>query len=685
MNNHSHADDREFASDEGGLRPPPGLSFWRRAWWWFDFIILVKLARLRFLGILLVIGVIITQWETLNAYFLKWTRPHGEQTVAKSDTEYFCPMHPSIVRDNSKEKCPICFMPLSKRRKGEQTQEVLPDGVVNRVQLSPYRVVLAGVQSWEVKYLPLAKEVNAVGTIEFNERGQTTVSSRVNGRIDELFANETGQMVSAGDVLASIYSPDLVVTMQNLLQAKKANNSALLSDARTRLELLDISNDQIDEILSSGKANTHLKIRSPMSGHIIRKYVRQGQYVQEGMPLYDVVDLSTVWIQAQVYEDDITFLPMNQISGGDIQDGPEVIATTRSFPNEEFRGRLRFIFPHIDDQTRTLTVRIELPNPGHKLRPGSTANIKLRVAPSEVAAISQSVSKNEQQTQRLSNGEVVALPGGSVIDTGSQKIVYRESLPGVYEGVEVKLGPRMTNSEGADFYPVLSGVTVGEKIVTSGSFLVDAETRLNPAAGSIYFGGSSGAKGPSTTIVRGTTPEDPDAKINAALAKLPAEDRKKAEAQRFCPILKDSRLGSMGVPIKLTLEGQDVFICCAGCKAEAQENPAKTVEKAKAQRTRSPSKAPIAAPQPTELSAEEKEIIVELAKLSNADRTLAEKQRFCPISKDSRLGSMGVPIKLILNDETVFLCCEGCERSAKKNAAATVEHVRALRAGKVAP
>ena len=119
-------------------------------------------------------------------------------------------------------------------------------------------------------------------------------------------------MVAAGDVLASLYSPGLNVTVQNLVDAQRNNSTELLRRARNRLQLLGISDDQIDEILASGKANTHLKIRSPISGHVIKKYIREGQYVDEGMPLYEIVDLSTVWIQAQVYEDDMSFLPLDQ-------------------------------------------------------------------------------------------------------------------------------------------------------------------------------------------------------------------------------------------------------------------------------------------------------------------------------------------------------------------------------------
>ncbi len=332
------------------------------------------------------IGLVITQWDLLAAHYDKWTRPANADAGPDGDVEWFCPMHPAVVRDNPRDKCPICFMPLSKRKKGEQHEEALPAGVVNRVQLSPYRVVLAGVQTSKVEYQPLSKEIKAIGYVEFNERGQKTVAARIAGRIDKLFVNETGQMVDAGDELASLYSPELVVTVNNMLEAKRAKNDKNLESARRRLELLGISADQIDEILATGKANTHLKIRSPITGHVIKKYVREGQYVEEGSPLYDIADLSTVWIQAQVYEDDLEFLPIDQSHKQALDDGDRlpVVATTRGFADEPFYGTLAFVYPHVDEATRTVSVRFELKNPGHKLRPGSTATVTIKVPPQKL-------------------------------------------------------------------------------------------------------------------------------------------------------------------------------------------------------------------------------------------------------------------------------------------------------------
>lgn len=576
--------------DEGGLRAPPDLHGWRKAWWWFHFVILVNLARLRFIAILLVIGVVIMKWDWLVANYEKLTRPAEAAQAGGSDIEYFCPMHPSVIRDNNKEKCPICFMPLSKRKKGANVVEALPAGIVNRVQLTPYRVVLAGVQTWPVDYVPLSKEISAVGFVEFNERGQKTVSARVPGRIDKLFANETGQMVKAGDELALLYSPDLLVTVQNLLDAKRSGNQQYLDNARTRLELLGIDDAQIDDILAANKTDIHLRIRSPITGHVITKYVREGQYVEEGTPLYDVADLSTVWIQAQIYEDDLAFLPAD---GSPESRELVVTATTRAFPDQPLVGKLAFIYPHADQDTRTVTVRFELDNPGHKLRPGSTATVTLKIQPKDIEALS-AAARNAHDTEMLDEGRVLAVPEGAVIDTGSQHIVYREASPGTYEGINVALGTAMTGPDGAIYYPVLRGLDHGDKVVTTGSFLVDAETRLNPAAGSIYFGGSGGGSQSgrsSVTTVRPTTPDDPDAQIEAALAQLSSEDRALAEQQKFCPVLSDNRLGVMGTPVKVMVNGQPVFLCCAGCKAKALKDPKATLERV-AQSKRAPTNAP---------------------------------------------------------------------------------------------
>jgi RND family efflux transporter MFP subunit len=541
-------------------------------------VLLVALARLRFLVILGAIGLVIVKWDELTARYEQWTRP-AEADAADPDHEYFCPMHPQIVRPDNKEKCPICSMPLSKRTKGEPTDDALPAGVVTRVQLSPYRVVLAGVRTVPVEFQPLAKEIATVGTVEFDERGQRAVAARVKGRIDKLFVNQTGQTVNRGDPLALLYSPDLVVAVQNLLDARTSANTTLEKIARDRLTLWGIDDAEIESIVKAGKPITQLTIRSPISGHVLKKYAREGQYVEEGGPLYDVADLSSVWVQAQLYEDDLAFLPAgaHDPKTGRPADPIRVTATVRSFPGRMFRGTLTFLFPHVDPETRTLTVRFELPNQDHELRPGMSASVTLNLTPRQVAATPVGAKWLTQA------GNVLAVPEGCVIDTGRQKLVYRESGPNAYDGVLVELGPRMTGPGGGVYYPVLSGLAAGDKVVAAGSFLIDAETRLNPALGSVYIGGGESRK--ESALVRPSTPDDQAAVIAGNLAKLSPEDRRLVDEQKTCPILTGTRLGSMGVPVKVILDGRPVFVCCKVCVGDARKDPAetlRTVERLKA-------------------------------------------------------------------------------------------------------
>jgi len=569
---------REDSAQDADLRPlshepQESVQAPEHGFWWKVWLVLKTLqARLRFVVILIAIGGLIAYWDTFNAYYEKWTRPAGQAQAASPDVEYFCPMHPYIVRDKPGEKCPICHMDLAKRKKGTGEPQALPAGTVSRVQLTPYRVVLAGVQTTEVQYQPLFKEINTYGSVEFDETREAQIAARQKARIEKLYVNFTGQMVEKGEKLADLdirYTPELTVSLQDLLRARQAGNREQEESARKRLRLWDIGEKQIDEFFGTGKINTKLTIYSPIRGHVIKKYQREGNFVDEGTPLYDVADLSTVWIEAQVYEADQAFLQLNQ----------PVRATTLSLPNREFDGKVGFIFPHLDENTRTLGVRLEMPNADHKLRPGMYASVRIRVLPEQIDQFAKAFAKDDERHKQLRENRMLAVPDTAVIDTGRIKVVYREAFPNTYEGVAVQLGPRMALADShIALYPVLSGLNPGDRIVTSGSFLIDAETRLNPEAGSIYFGGSSSHGAAS---VRPSTPESPDTldkKAEGALAKLSAQDRLLAEVQRFCPIT-DNRLGSMGVPVKLTLSGEPIFVCCDACVDEAKANAVRVLAK----------------------------------------------------------------------------------------------------------
>jgi multidrug efflux pump subunit AcrA (membrane-fusion protein) len=518
--------------------------------------LMILQARLRFFIILALIGGIALSWNSITARWEKWMRPPA---TAHSENEYYCPMHPQIVREKPGEKCPICGMPLSERIKGESKPEELTPGVLSRVQLTRYREQLAGIETAEVTYRPLVKEIRTVGFVEFDERQLRRISARVKGRIDKLYVNVTDQIVEAGQDLALLYSPDLAVPVQNLLDARRPEEKELV---RRKLQLLGMDDEQLRQIEKEGKPVTQVRIRSPIQGHVIRKYVLEGDYVDEGARVYLVAGLATVWIEAQFYENELPYLRVGQT----------VRATTPALPDRIFDGKVAFIHPHLDQSTRTLTVRFDIANPNHELRPGMSATVSADVP----AKLLESVQHQQDM--------VLAVPETSVIDTGNRKIVYRQASPGIYEGLEVQLGPRC-----GDYYPVIGGLRAGERVATSGSFLIDAETRLNSAASSTYFGASGGprevSRNPDTS---GTSKEE--AQVRSALAKLSAADRRLAEAQKFCAVQKANRLGSMGPPVKIMIQDQPVFLCCSGCSKEAAENPKRTLANLaalKASKTRS--------------------------------------------------------------------------------------------------
>jgi Cu(I)/Ag(I) efflux system membrane fusion protein len=664
-------------SDEGGLHAPPGLGPLGKAWWWFHFAILVKLARLRFIAILVAIGGVIAYWETINAYYEKWTRPLlGAETAVSSDTEYWCPMHPTIVRDHP-DKCPICVMPLSKRKKGDKgEEEALPPGVSQRVQITPYKVAVAGIETAEIGYRPLMKAISAVGFVEFDERKLARISARVTGktRIDKLYVNVTGQHVEKGEPLAELYSPDLVVTVQNLVDARLNSNRSLEKMAHDRLQLWGIENDQIDDILKTGRPITHVTIRSPIHGHIIKKYQVEGEYVEEGARLYDVADLSTVWIEAQVYEDDLAFLKLDL----------PVTATTKSFPTREFKGKLALLQPHLDATTRTLKVRCDMDNEKHQLRPGMYATVRFQ---SPIARLPMLREERQRIWREQSAGEltmaalyqpgapatgrvlaslliaateeavssqdlVLAVPESAIIDTGSRQFVYREAEPDVFDQLQVQLGPRS-----GEFYPVLHGLLPGDRVATTGSFLIDAETRLAAGAASTYFGASGGPQSdhPSTMAARPSMTRDEDAKFQAVLNKLSPQDRPLVEAQGYCPVL-GNRLGSMGLPVPVMIQGQKIFLCCKMCVKKAKTNEKRTLARTAelTARTKAGTQRSSAVPSPS--GKLEAKVKANLAKLSAEDRRLALEQKYCPTGPENLLGSMGPPVVLDVQGQKVFLC-----------------------------
>ena len=611
---------------------PPNRTRWQRAKFAWQLIEV----RLRFIGILVAIGLLFAWWNTILNYWDKWTRPDAAAVALDSGTEFFCPMDPQVVRDSLEPngeipKCPICGMPLSKRKKGEAPE--LPPGVVGRVQLSPERVQMAGIATVPVSYQPLEREVRTVGYVTYDESRLSQIVTRVSGYIEKLHVDRTFATVSAGEKLAEIYSPDLYKAVQELVLLSSSRVGNLLADGREKLRLLGISDTEIDAILNSGNVTPRLTIRSPQQGHVVRKNIVDGSSVREGDVLFEVADLSAVWIEADVYEKDIALL----------REGQAVEATVEAYPGLVFQGKVSLVHPHLERATRTNRVRFELENPNHELRPGMYATVRMTTPISHLEPFASEIARRRQRPltddaeawiawqkkcpvtnlklgsmgrplpvrlgsetvyicckgcegklqanpaqylQELSpppTDAVVSVPQQSVIDTGSRKIVYVEREQGLYEGVEVVLGPRA-----GEFYSVLSGLSPGDRVAAAGAFLIDAETRLNPAAASAYFGASGGPQESSSGrggVQRKNESPPPDAESQRLspdelkeIARLPLPEQPLARKQKLCPVT-DEPLGSMGLPYKMIINGQHLFLCCEGCESSVQEDPQTALRK----------------------------------------------------------------------------------------------------------
>ena len=347
------------------------LSTWRK----IKLVVKVIEVRLRFIAILVATALLMgtgTRSRTTGRNGPGRRKPPS-QAVA-SDQEFYCPMHPQVVRNSLEPngevpKCPICGMPLSLRKKGEAAP--LPQGVTGRVQLSPDRIQLAGIQTAEVTYRPLSKEITTAGNVTYDESRLSRVVSRVGGYIEKLYINKTFTLCKAGEPLAEIYSPDLYSAAQELLLAsQRSAGMDLAGSARQRLKLLGVSDEEISQIVKSGKATPRLVIRSPRQGYVIGKDIVEGARVEPGMTLLEVADLSKVWIEAEVYEKDLPFL----------HEGQQIEATVESLPGRTFTGKVSLVYPRVETATRTIGVRFAIDNPA-----GRTASRHVRHGPHQHA------------------------------------------------------------------------------------------------------------------------------------------------------------------------------------------------------------------------------------------------------------------------------------------------------------
>jgi RND family efflux transporter MFP subunit len=399
----------------------------------------------------------------------------GEEKAASKDV-YYCPMHPDYKSDRQGD-CPICNMSLVKLEEKPSDGRVAGNRPPGSIKISSQKQQLIGVQYGDVSFQPLSKTVRTVGRLTYDETKIARIHTKVEGWIEQVYVDFTGELVKKNQPLISLYSPELLSTQQEFLIAKKAKDSLKDSDivevathalslyeaSRERLRLWDISEGQIKELEARGSPIKTLTLYSPIGGFVLTRNAFEGQRITPETELYTIADVSTIWVLADIYEYE---LPMVRL-------GQAATMTLTYFPGKEYKGKVTYVYPQVDAATRTIKVRLEFLNPDYRLKPDMYANIELHI----------------------DYGKQIFVPQEAVLDSGNMQIVFVALEEGYFEPRRVRLGARVDTS-----YIILSGLTPGEKIVTSGNFLIDSESQLKAAMGLIEGMKDDGQKNPSGVL-----------------------------------------------------------------------------------------------------------------------------------------------------------------------------------------
>jgi membrane fusion protein, copper/silver efflux system len=352
--------------------------------------------------------------------------------------------------------------------KGPMGMDLIPvyedeSEVAGQIKINPTVVQNIGVKTVKVKRRSLTRKIRTIGTLTYDERKVHHIHTKYEGWIEKLHVNFTGQEVNQDDMLLEVYSPELVSTQEEFLLALKYKDSlkespfteigeaanSLMESTRKRLQLFDVPDHQIEALIRDKKITKTMHIHSPVRGFVIEKKALQGMRVQPGMGLYMIADLSNIWVMADIYEYELPWVKVGQ----------KVEMNLSYFPGKKFIGKVTFIDPFLDPKTRTNKVRMEFANPHRNLKPDMYANVTIK----------STVTKRG-----------VAVPEEAVIHSGERDIVVVQSLSGTFESRELTLGPQ---AEG--YYQVLKGLRTGETVITSSSFLIDSESKLQEAIGKL--------------------------------------------------------------------------------------------------------------------------------------------------------------------------------------------------------
>lgn len=368
---------------------------------------------------------------------------HEHTHIDENGVEYTCSMHPQI-RQNEPGQCPLCGMaltPVSNKKNGESSPFIL--------EITPEAVALSNVQTTRVKSGSGSGKLTLTGKIQPNEQRVKSLTANYAGRVDQLYVNFTGQEVRRGEKLATLYSPELVNAQKELLETAKIKDRqpALYQAAKEKLKLWKISDDQIAAIESSGQVKTQFDVFSDVAGVVTARNIAVGDFVNRGSALFEIVDLSSVWVMLDAYESDL----------GAIKKGDDLTFQVSSYPGREFKAKVTYIDPVLNPDTRTVGVRAEAINRNFELKP------------------EMFVSANISTSQATASG--LMIPKTAILWTGPRSVVYvqvGDKEAPAFEMREIEIGARV-----GDDYLILSGLEEGDQVVSNGVFAIDAAAQLS--------------------------------------------------------------------------------------------------------------------------------------------------------------------------------------------------------------
>jgi Cu(I)/Ag(I) efflux system membrane fusion protein len=322
------------------------------------------------------------------------------------------------------------------------------------VKITPERQQLIGVRTGSVQRDRLIMSIRTVGIVEPDQTRLARIQTRIKGWVTKVHVNFVGQLVQKGDPLLEVYSPDLLSSQDQYLIAlaslermpEDKQQRRLVESSRRRLELLGVSSKELEQLDHDRTSQETLTLRAPITGRVLERHVLEGSYVEPAMELYQVADLSVVWLQAKIYEHELPHIEPNQ----------PVLVTLPSQPDKLVNGKVSFVEPLLQETTRTVKVRVVIDNQDELLKPGMYADLRIEHDMGEGLLVSES----------------------AVLRTGERAIAFRALSGGRFEPIEVKLGSRF-----GDRFEVLSGLQAEDKVVTSGNFLIDSDSRLKAAVG----------------------------------------------------------------------------------------------------------------------------------------------------------------------------------------------------------